>query len=149
MLYSKASFLPPLLDVIYSMVMKWRSVAERSRWSKWVCSQDLNSESDCFPPLPLFYMDSETMGVRNVRCLSLIGCYRLRVHWGSHWLEKFGAKFWRDFLAPFFKQTLRDRNLHSSFVISFWYSQSKHWIYLAVDINNFNKVLWWILLKIL
>ena len=32
-------------------------------------SQDLNSESDCFPPLPLFYMDSETMGDRNVRCL--------------------------------------------------------------------------------
>ena len=31
MLFSKASFLPPLLDVIYSMVMKWRSVAERSR----------------------------------------------------------------------------------------------------------------------
>ena len=27
----KASFLPPLLDVIYSMVMKWRSEAERSR----------------------------------------------------------------------------------------------------------------------
>ena len=35
---------------------------------------------NCFPPLPLFYMDSETMGDRNVRCLSLIGCYRLRVH---------------------------------------------------------------------
>ena len=31
MLFSKASFLPPLLDVIYSMVMKWESVAERSR----------------------------------------------------------------------------------------------------------------------
>ena len=31
MLFSKASFLPPLLDVIYSMVMKWRSEAERSR----------------------------------------------------------------------------------------------------------------------
>ena len=31
MLFSKGSFLPPLLDVIYSMVMKWRSVAERSR----------------------------------------------------------------------------------------------------------------------
>ena len=138
-----------MLDVTYSMVMKWRSVAGRSRWSKCVCSQDLNSESDCFPTLPLFYMDSETMGDRNVRCLSLIGCYWLRVHWGSHWLEKFGAKFWGDFLAPFFKQTMRDRNLHSSFVISFWYSQSKHWIYLAVDINNFNKVLWWILLKIL
>ena len=28
----------------------------------------------CFPPLPLFYMDSETMGDQNVRCLSLIGC---------------------------------------------------------------------------
>ena len=99
MLCSKASFLPPLLDVIYSMVIKWRSVAEGSSWSKCVCSQDLSSESDCLPPLPLFYMDSETMRDRNVRCLSLIGCYRLRVHWGSHWLEKFGAKFWRDFLA--------------------------------------------------
>ena len=31
MLFSKASFLPPLLDVIYSMVMKWRSEAERGR----------------------------------------------------------------------------------------------------------------------
>ena len=31
MLFSKASFLPPLLDVIYCMVMKWRSVAELSR----------------------------------------------------------------------------------------------------------------------
>ena len=31
MLFSKASFLPPLLDVIYSMVMKWRSIAELSR----------------------------------------------------------------------------------------------------------------------
>ena len=48
-----------------------------------------------------------------------------------------------NFLAPFFKQTMRDRNLHLSLVISFWYSQSKHWIYLAVDINNFNKVLWY------
>ena len=71
----EGQFFKPLLDVIYSMVMKWRSVAERSRSSKCVCSQDLNSESDCFPPLPLFYMDSETMGDRNVRCLSLIGCY--------------------------------------------------------------------------
>ena len=70
-------------------------------------------KQDCFPPLPLYYMDSETMGDRNVRCLSLTGYYRLRVHWGSHWLEKFGAKFWRDFLAPFFKQTMRDRILHS------------------------------------
>ena len=31
MLFSKASVLPPSLDVIYSMVMKWRSVDERSR----------------------------------------------------------------------------------------------------------------------
>ena len=30
MLFSKASFLPPLLGVIYSMVIKWKSVAERS-----------------------------------------------------------------------------------------------------------------------
>ena len=49
----------------------------------------------------IIYMDSETMGDRNVRCLSLIGCYRLRVHWGWHWLEKFGAKFWRDFWRHF------------------------------------------------
>ena len=39
---------------------------------------------------------------RNVYCLSLIGCYQLRVHWGSHWLEKFGAKFWRDFFGAIF-----------------------------------------------
>ena len=70
----EGQFFPPLLVVIYSMVMKWRSIAERSRRSKCVCSQDLNSESDCFPPLPLFYMDSETMGDRNFRYLSLIGC---------------------------------------------------------------------------
>ena len=92
---------------------------------------------------------SNCSGDRNVHCLSLISCYRLWVHWSSHWQEEFGAKFWRDFLAPFFKQTMRDRNLHSSFVISFWYSQSKHWIYLAVDTKNFNKVLWRILFKII
>ena len=99
MLFSKASFLPPLLDVIYSVVMKWRSVAERSRWSKCVCSQDLN----CFNLKCLLSASAIILygfwnnGDRNIRCLSLIGCYRLRVHWGSHWLEKFGAKFWRDF----------------------------------------------------
>ena len=44
---------------------------------------------------------SNCSGDRNVHCLSLIICYRLRVHWGSHWLEKFGSKFWRDFLRHF------------------------------------------------
>ena len=92
---------------------------------------------------------SNCSGDRNVHCLSLNSCYRLRVHWSSHWLEKFGAKFWRDLLAPFFKQTMRDRNLRPSFVISFWYSQNKHWIFLAVNTKNLNKVLWWILFKIL
>ena len=29
----------------------------------------------------LFHTDSETMGDRNVYCLSLIGCYRLRAHY--------------------------------------------------------------------
>ena len=33
------------------------------------------------------------MGDRNFHYLYLIGCYRLRVHWGSRWLEKFGAIF--------------------------------------------------------
>ena len=98
---------------------KWRSIAERSRWLKYVRSEDLNSESDAFHLCHYFVWILKQWGNRNVCCLSLIGCYRLRVHWGSHWLEKFGAKFWRDFLAPFFKHTMRDRNLHSSVVRHF------------------------------
>ena len=37
---------------------------------------------------------------------------------------------WKN-LAPFFMQTMRDWNLHSSFVISFWCLQSKRWIYFT------------------
>ena len=50
----------------------------------------------------LFYVDSETMGYRNVHCLSLTGCYRLQVHCGSRWLEKFGALFWEGFFGTIF-----------------------------------------------
>ena len=51
-----------------------------------MCSQDLNSESDCFPHLPLFYMDSETMGGIEMfaACYWLVvtDCESIEVHIG-------------------------------------------------------------------
>ena len=65
----------------------WVLVKEKGLGGAGALREPMDSNSffpviltDCFPPLPLFYMDSETMGDRNVRCFSLIFCYRLRVH---------------------------------------------------------------------
>ena len=67
-------------------------------------------------------MNFQLFGGRNVHCLQVFDkLLSITSPLKFALAKKFGAKFFflGGGLAPFFKQTMRDRILHSSFVISF------------------------------